>query len=307
MTRSVKRASELSMETNNDSNMSVSSLMENNLSIVNDENSQTGLTNRTDSTNSTLNAIYENGKKGIFLPKQFEYGEIRKKYSPILNFYEHDTIFESKPTGKLNFRCLICKTKYRAKIGKSSNLNRHLVQDHLDNKQLTEWYTKYSEQNTKSKDGSCLDDNMLLLIKYFISSNNSLVELKNKYFQKLMKQAKITSPDYRTFVNNFLPKVMQQSHEAFLTKLEKSISISLITDIWTNKQLKDFIAVAANIIDEKFNKELLVIGFTRMSGRHCAENVKQGVESIVNKYSFDKSKISSNSFYIFAHFEKSIT
>jgi hypothetical protein len=90
---------------------------------------------------------------------------------------------------------------------------------------------------------------------------------------------------------------MKQFHEAILIKLEKSISISLITDIWTNKQLKDFIAVAANIIDEKLNKELLVIGFTRMSGRHCTENVKQGVERIVSKYSFDKSKISSNSLY----------
>jgi hypothetical protein len=30
-----------------------------------------------------------------------------------------------------------------------------------------------------------------------------------------------------------------------------------------------------------------------MPGRHNAENVKQGVESIVNKYAFDKSKISS--------------
>jgi hypothetical protein len=42
---------------------------------------------------------------------------------------------------------------------------------------------------------------MLDLIKYFISSNNSLTELKNKYFKRLMKKAKIKSPDYRTFVN----------------------------------------------------------------------------------------------------------
>ncbi len=57
--------------------------------------------------------------------------------------------------------------------------------------------------------------------------------------------------------------------------------------------MKDFIAVAANIINEKFNKELLVMGFTRMPGRHKAQNVKLGGESIVNKYAFDKSKISS--------------
>ncbi len=122
---------------------------------------------------------------------------------------------------------------------------------------MTEWYTKYSELNTKSKDGSCLDDNMLLLIKYFISSNNSVIELKHKYFPKLMKQAKIKSPAYRTFVNNFLPKIMKQIHEAILLKLEKSISISLITDLWTNKQLKDFIAVAVDILMRNLIKNCL--------------------------------------------------
>ena len=79
-----------------------------------------------------------------------------------------------------------------------------------------------------------------------------------------MVKAKIKTPNYRTFVNKFLPEVMKQIHEATLSKLNLATSISLITDIWTNKQLKDFIAVAANIINEKFNKELLVIGFTRM-------------------------------------------
>jgi endonuclease III len=138
------------------------------------------------------------------------------------------------------------------------------VQDHKDNKQTVEWCTKYNQVNSQSKVGSRLDENMLLLIKYFISSNNSLVELTNKYFKKLMVKAKIKTPNYRTFVNKFLPEVMKQIHEATLSKLNLATSISLITDILTYKQLKDFIAVAANIINEKFNKELLVIGFTRM-------------------------------------------
>ena len=108
-----------------------------------------------------------------------------------------------------------------------------------------------------------------------------------------MVKAKIKTPDYRTFVNGLLPKVMQEIHEKILSKLNQATSISLITDIWTNKQLKDFIAVVASIINSKFQKELVVIGFSRMPGKHNAENVKKAVEVIVNKYEFDKNKISS--------------
>ena len=46
------------------------------------------------------------------------------------------------------------------------------------------------------------------------------------------------------------------------------------------------------VIDDHFKKDVIIIGFARMTGNHCAENVKTGVENIVNSYKFDKSKIS---------------
>ena len=45
------------------------------------------------------------------------------------------------------------------------------------------------------------------------------------------------TPDYRIFVNGLL-QVMQEIHEKILSKQRQATSISLITDIWTNKQLK---------------------------------------------------------------------
>ena len=245
-------------------------------------------------SNLVQNELYENAKKGIFNSKKFEFGERIKSYSPILHFFDCETVYETKPTKKITFKFIICKKIFSAKIGRVTNLNRHLVQDHKNDKSLNEWFEKYNRFNSQSKSGTSVDENMLLLIKSFISSNNALIELKNKFFRKLMIKAKVKTPDYRTFVNKLLPEVMKQIHETILSKLKMAFSISQITDIWTNKQLKDFIAVAANIINDKFNKELLVIGFIRMKGRHCAENVKAGVESIVNTYEFDKSKISSN-------------
>lgn len=68
----------------------------------------------------------------------------------------------------MNFKCRFCNIKYRARLRRFTNLNRHLIQDHKNNKKFSEWCEKYSRFNTKSKDGSCFDENMMTLIKYFI-------------------------------------------------------------------------------------------------------------------------------------------
>jgi len=199
-----------------------------------------------------------------------------------LNFYECITEFEANHSKIIKFKCLLCSDKtLQSPIGRTTNLKRHLNDDHKKDLKLVDWLKRYYEFNTKAKAKAGLDDNMLDLIKYFILSNNSLTELKNKYFRRLMKKAKIQSPDYRTFVNGFLPELMQSLHEKILHKLTHAQSVSLITDIWTNNQMRDFIAVAASIIDEHFKKQVITIGFDRMTGSHCAVNVKIGVEKLL--------------------------
>ncbi len=48
-----------------------------------------------------LNGLYGNLKKGIFVPN-FEFGESTKYFSAIVNFYENETIFNTRPANKLN-------------------------------------------------------------------------------------------------------------------------------------------------------------------------------------------------------------
>ena len=79
--------------------------------------------------------------------------------------------------------------------------------------------------------------------------------------------------------------------ERIQEKLVEAQSICLVTNIWTNKQMLDFIAVSANIISKTFEKDTLVIGIKSMPGRHNVENIKISVEEIVNEYDFDKSKV----------------
>ena len=76
-------------------------------------------------------------------------------------------------------------------------------------------------------------------------------------------------------------------------KLIDAKFITLITDIWTNVQMTDFLALGAAIVNAFFDKELLIIGMVRMPGAHNAENIKKAIESILNNLDFNKAKISA--------------
>ena len=55
--------------------------------------------------------------------------------------------------------------------------------------------------------------------------------------------------------------------------------------------MTDFLGLAAVIIDSMFKREIVVIGIDRMPGGHNAENLSLVIESIVNRFEFDKFKI----------------
>ena len=84
--------------------------------------------------------------------------------------------------------------------------------------------------------------------------------------------------------------------------LNESASVCLISDIWTNKQMLDFMGIAANIIKSDFTRQTIVIGMCPMPGSHNAENIKKAIETLVNEYSFNKSILSGKinfKFYIY--------
>ena len=84
---------------------------------------------------------------------------------------------------------------------------------------------------------------------------------------------------------------MKKLHYSIEKKIQNALSVCLIVDIWTNRIMSDFIGLGASLIKDRFQKELFIIGLTRMNGAHNAENIKQRVEYMINKYSFDKSKV----------------
>ena len=83
--------------------MSITNSFETNLSFHSNENLQVN-DERWIANDSFLNEVYANGKKVIFMPKNFEFGESTKSYSAILKFYENETVFDMRPANKKNFK-----------------------------------------------------------------------------------------------------------------------------------------------------------------------------------------------------------
>ena len=70
------------------------------------------------------------------------------------------------------------------------------------------------------------------------------------------------------------------------------VSISLMSDIWTNKLMLDIMGVAFNMINAKFQKKTIVVGMMVMPGNHNAENIASALMTLVNRYqTLDKSII----------------
>jgi hypothetical protein len=87
---------------------------------------------------------------------------------------------------------------------------------------------------------------------------------------------------------------MEKLTEALNSKLENAFRVCLISDIWTNKSMLDFMGLASKIIDVNFNRKTLVIGMMLMPGNHSADYIKEAIETLVSIYDFDKSKIHGN-------------
>jgi hypothetical protein len=163
----------------------------------------------------------------------------------------------------------------KSRLGKTTNLNKHLK----THDEMTNWYNEYQiSQNIYEE--KQIDDNTLLLIKYFISSNSALSSLKNKWLLLLTDKVELIGPV--AFRNSILPAIYLKLRNEIELRLQTAKTICLITDIWTNKQNTDFIGLGAAITPENFERELLIINMLPMKGRsHNAENIKAAIEEMV--------------------------
>ena len=196
-------------------------------------------------------------------------------YTPTLNFFEFVDQYAKLPEEKVSFKCKICKTTFHSVIGKTGNLNKHLK----THESLDDWHNKYSAYNNRGEN-QIIDDKTLNLVKYFISSNSALKELKNKWLRELISIEVLPGPD--SFRKTSLPAVYRKMREEIAKRLNQASAICLLTDLWCNTQTSDFIGLCAVLTTPSFERELLTVDMIRMPGkRHTAENIKVAIEQMV--------------------------
>lgn len=226
------------------------------------------------------------GGKNEFPKKAFVIEGKEKLYSSYLFFTESKLNIENKGS-KIEYKCLLCPVVITCIPSDSRNIKRHLEYNCKNKFLIERWMKDYNKsQNVKKK---IISNEILNLVLFFISTNYSLIQLENPFLRKFFS---IELPCARTFKETILPDVLNKLHECLEKKLNLSSHVSIITDIWTDRQMHDFMGLAAAITNSVFEREIIVIGMISMPGNHCAENIQEAIENIINRFDFNYSKIS---------------
>jgi hypothetical protein len=162
--------------------------------------------------------------------KIVQIGDYHKALTPILQFFEFAEMFCEERDEIISFISKICEKTYKAVLTKTTNLNKHLkTHDELD-----EWFRKY--ENYKQPKKTVIEDTNLKLIKYFISSNAALKELKNKWLRELISEQLLPGP--HSFRKRILPEVYKKLREEIQLRLKESSSVCLLTDLWLSIKIE---------------------------------------------------------------------
>lgn len=102
-----------------------------------------------------------------------------------------------------------------------------------------EWYKRYQNRDGHHEKNYLTDD-MMLLIKYIISSNAAFNALDNEFLGKLVLE-KLKVPSSYTFRNNILPQILEKVKKRIQKKLEEAKFITLIPDCWTSLNQTEFL------------------------------------------------------------------
>ena len=127
-------------------------------------------------------------------------------------FFEFVDKYTNLPEENVAFKCKICNNTFHAVIGKTRNLNKHLN----THESLDDWHKKYSAYNQHGQE-KVIDDKTLTLVKYFISSNAALKELKNKWLRELISVQILPGAD--SFRKTILPVVYQKMRDEIQKRL----------------------------------------------------------------------------------------
>ncbi|KAK0145124.1 putative AC9 transposase [Merluccius polli] len=106
--------------------------------------------------------------------------------------------------------------------------------------------------------------------------------------------SKYTPISRRTISEKRIPELVRKVKETVLKKLETRSSVSLTTDLWSDRRLRSFLGVTAHVCSESKDSyaiESYLLDCRRFTGRHSAERIASAFEEITEEYAI-RQKIS---------------
>jgi len=236
----------------------------------------------------SISELLSLAKEGIFPKKSFNVANRSKKKTQITHFFTSKRVFKDYPKKNVEFICKEKGCKLHEPFSDLSNLNKHFTNDHPI---MKKWYELYSQKNASQS--KIISDSTFSLIKFFIASDTAFEQFKSPFLRDvLIKDLKMYSVD--TFRYKILPAVLKALNERMEQKMDSAEFITIILEGWTGpfSSNTEFVAVIAQTITESWNIECMVLGIVELKKGHSAEELKEGVESVINQFKIkNKSKI----------------
>ena len=120
--------------------------------------------------------------------------------------------------------------------------------------------------------------------------------MENEHFKHFLETVdnKYTPISRRTITEKHIPVLVKQVKETVLEKLEKQSTVSVTTDIWSDRRLRSFLGVTAHLCNkskEGYALESYLLDCRRFPGKHSGERISSAFEEITEEYGI-RQKIS---------------
>lgn len=138
------------------------------------------------------------------------------------------------------------------------------------NKLVKLWIKNFKFYRDDDENGGLkISANTIRLVRFFLRSNSALDVLDDPDLRALLP---FKAMGKKTFKYKFLPKLVEKVKKKIDEKLKTAESITLISDIWSNPQMKNFLGLCACFMKRNFKTETLVLGMSlKLSGLKQAQ------------------------------------
>ena len=122
-------------------------------------------------------------------------------------------------------------------------------------------------------------------IECIIIDSRSWNDFKKPGMQRFLDLAMpaYNGPSTRT-VQRHLANLYTKQKEDLKAGLSKVSSVSVTADLWKSQNSRHFLCITMHFIDNDFMSNSKVLSFKKFVGRHCAKNIQEHMERIINKF-----------------------